>query len=114
MEGPPLRPRPAARRHLLPRLGAEGPARRVQARSLRDVRRLDERSADDVRGTVAQAADRDWTPARGPKPIGDRPDRRAAEKAGADDGVETGRRRSRIERQSAAAAQARAGLRAAQ
>ncbi len=38
VEGPPVRPRPAPQRHHLPRLGPEGPAGRVQAGSLRDVR----------------------------------------------------------------------------
>ena len=37
VEGPPVRSRPAAERHPVPRLGAEGSAGRVQAGSVRDV-----------------------------------------------------------------------------
>src|SRR5947207_1769824 len=64
MERSPVRSRSAPRRHLLPRLGPERPARRVQAGSVRYVHGSDARSADDVRGAMAEAADRDRAPAR--------------------------------------------------
>ena len=56
VEGPPLRSRPAAQRDPLPVLGPEGPARRVQAGSVQDVRGPDERHLQHVHRALSQGA----------------------------------------------------------
>jgi hypothetical protein len=56
VEGPPLRPRPAAGGDPLPVVGAEGPARRVQGRGVHDVRRPDARRGGHVHRPVPEGA----------------------------------------------------------
>src|ERR1041385_1573397 len=67
MERPSLRSRPAEGGDPLPAVGPEGPADRIQAGRLRNVRRPDARRARDLRRAVAQAPNRDRAaaPARG-------------------------------------------------
>ena len=78
VEGPPLRPGPAAERDPVPGVGPEGSAGRVQAGSLRDVRGPDARHPVHVhralpqdpgqRGAAAAgaAAEADWPPTAAP------------------------------------------------
>ena len=54
VEGPPLRPRPAAQRDPVSRVGPEGPAGGVQARGLRDVRGPDARHPVHLHRAVPQ------------------------------------------------------------
>src|SRR5207237_153108 len=67
MERPSLRSRPAESGDPLSTVGPEGPAHRIQAGRLRNVRRPDARRTRDLRRALAQASDRDRAaaPARG-------------------------------------------------
>ncbi len=112
VEGPPVRPRSPQGVDQLPRLGAEGPPRRVQAGGLRDVRGPHDRPAEERRAVLLPGAVRPAPapapasaeaqlfrpgrrPGRGPGAAGRPPAAHAAPARPQRPGREPGRRRAR-------------------